>query len=108
MANIMDTNKEMPTMKIDKVHCPVGTLKVLERPSSDWIRCDGQILKIADYPELAEHLKNTCSKCNCFGGDGIETFGLVNLNEEGYVRHWYVAIRDTYVKELKIKSESWY
>jgi microcystin-dependent protein len=38
-----------------------------------WAKCDGSILTIQDYPELASYIGKT------YGGDGMTTFGLPNL-----------------------------
>jgi microcystin-dependent protein len=39
----------------------------------DWALCDGSLLQVSDYPELAELLGAT------YGGDGKETFALPDL-----------------------------
>jgi microcystin-dependent protein len=45
-----------------------------ERPA--WLPCDGQTLKMEDYPQLYAVLGNR------FGGDGLRTFSLPKLSPE--------------------------
>jgi len=45
------------------------------KPSSPWIECAGQLLQIANYPDLFKILGTT------FGGDGQTTFGVPNLSK---------------------------
>ena len=40
---------------------------------SGWMKCDGQLVRIADYIALFDLVGNT------YGGDGITTFGLPDL-----------------------------
>lgn len=46
-----------------------------------FLLCDGSILNIADYPELAQHFIDSYGKSNYYGGDGITTFAVPNLND---------------------------
>lgn len=59
---------------------PVGAIIMMPGPglvwSANWLLCQGQILIIADYPDLWAHLSTT------YGGDGITTFGLPDLRGE--------------------------
>ena len=45
----------------------------VSRPPDGWAPCDGQLLKITDYPPLFSLLGTT------YGGDGHTTFGLPDL-----------------------------
>ena len=47
-----------------------------------YLACDGTVYNIADYPELALHIKNEFGSYNYFGGDGINTFAVPNLSGE--------------------------
>ena len=50
------------------------------------LKCDGQILSIAQYKELYAILRNT------YGGDGVETFAIPDLNSKLEVTD---LVRDT-------------
>ena len=39
-----------------------------------YLVCDGAEYNIANYPYLAQHIKNSYGSVNYFGGDGIDTF----------------------------------
>jgi hypothetical protein len=43
------------------------------------IPCDGRLLRVSDYPDLFNVIRN------CYGGDGITTFALPNLNANIHV-----------------------
>jgi len=45
-----------------------------------YLACDGSEYNIADYTYLAEHILNEFGSYNYFGGDGINTFCVPNLN----------------------------
>jgi microcystin-dependent protein len=53
----------------------LGVIGCFARPTlpQDWLACDGSILNIVDYPALASIIGNS------FGGDGITTFGLPDV-----------------------------
>lgn len=62
----------------------VGTIKAymgITAPK-DYLACDGTIYNIADYRELAEHIKTQFGSYNFFGGDGITTFAVPDLRGE--------------------------
>ena len=48
----------------------------------DYLVCDGALLNIADYLELATHFKNQFGSINHFGGDGTTTFAVPDLRNE--------------------------
>ena len=70
------------TTYINTAATPVGTISpyITLTPRSSatamagWLFCDGSILAGTEYPELSAAIGNT------FGGDGIATFALPNLN----------------------------
>lgn len=43
-----------------------------------YLKEDGTIYNIADYPELAQHYKDEYGVTNVYGGDGITTFAVPN------------------------------
>ena len=47
-----------------------------------WLRCEGQEVKIADYPELATFYASQHGASNYWGGDGITTFAVPDLRGE--------------------------
>ena len=49
-----------------------------------YLPCDGSIYNIADYPELALHIKNEFGTYNYFGGDGITTFAVPDRDSKIY------------------------
>ena len=62
----------------------VGTIKAYMGITAprDYLACDGTIYNIADYKELAEHIKTQFGSYNFFGGDGITTFAVPDLRGE--------------------------
>lgn len=48
----------------------------------NYLVCDGTIYNIADYIELAEFIKTQFGSYNYFGGDGITTFAVPDLQGE--------------------------
>lgn len=47
-----------------------------------YLKCDGKEYKINDYKNLAEQIKNEFGSYNYFGGDGIKTFSVPDLQGE--------------------------
>lgn len=47
-----------------------------------YLVCDGSEYNISDYPYLAQHIKDNFGSINYFGGDGINTFSVVDLRGE--------------------------
>lgn len=63
---------------------PIGTIIPFMGtiPPKYYLTCDGTVLNIADYLELATHFKNQFGSINHFGGDGETTFALPDLRNE--------------------------
>ena len=63
---------------------PVGTvISVMGKTApANYLACNGQIVNIADYPELATYFEEQFESVNYFGGDGTTTFGIVDLSGE--------------------------
>lgn len=47
-----------------------------------YLKCDGSIYNIVDYPELAKVIYDKYGVYNYFGGDGVSTFAVPNLMED--------------------------
>lgn len=64
---------------------PVGTIVQMDwhEAPPHWLEIteDRSIYNIADYPQLAEVIKNTYGKVNHYGGDGITTFSIPDSND---------------------------
>ena len=63
---------------------PVGTvISVMGKTApANYLPCDGRVVNISDYPELADYFKEQFGSANYFGGDGTTTFGIVDLSGE--------------------------
>jgi len=63
---------------------PVGTIIAVmgNNAPANYLACNGQIIYIADYPELANYFENQFGSKNYFGGDGTTTFGIPDLRGE--------------------------
>ena len=48
----------------------------------NYLICNGQIVKISDYPVLADYFLSQFGSKNYFGGDGSITFGIPDLRGE--------------------------
>ena len=63
---------------------PVGTIISVMGNSApaNYLACNGQIVNIADYIELANYFEQQFESKNKFGGDGTTTFGIPDLRGE--------------------------
>ena len=63
---------------------PVGTVISIMgvTPPKNYLACNGQVVNIVDFPELAAYFESQFGACDKFGGDGIETFGIPDLRGE--------------------------
>ena len=63
---------------------PVGTIIAVmgKTVPNNYIACEGQIVNIKDYPELARYFNEQFGSYEYFGGDGIDTFGIPDLRGE--------------------------
>ena len=63
---------------------PVGTvISVMGKTApANYLACNGQIVNIADYPELATYFEQQFESVNYFGGDGTTTFAVPDLSGE--------------------------
>ena len=63
---------------------PIGTIIAVMGNSAptNYLACNGQVVNIADYPELANYFLAQFGSRNKFGGDGTTTFGIPDLRGE--------------------------
>lgn len=63
---------------------PVGTIISVMGVNApqNYLACNGQVVNIADYPELADYFNEQFGSSNYFGGDGTTTFGIPDLRGE--------------------------
>lgn len=63
---------------------PVGTvISVMGKTAPlNYLACDGSVVNIADYPELANYFAGQFEAANYFGGDGVTTFAVPDLRGE--------------------------
>lgn len=63
---------------------PIGTIIAVMGNSApaNFLACNGQVVNIADYKELANYFFTQFGSYNYFGGDGTTTFGIPDLRGE--------------------------
>ena len=63
---------------------PVGSIIAVmgNDAPTNYLKCDGSIYSIADYPELANYFEEQFDNANFFGGDGATTFAVPDLRGE--------------------------
>lgn len=63
---------------------PIGTIIAVmgNAAPANYLACNGQVVNIADYPELANYFEQQFGSKNYFGGDGTTTFGICDLRGE--------------------------
>ena len=63
---------------------PVGTIISVMGNSApaNYLACNGQVVNIVDYVELANYFEQQFGNKNKFGGDGTTTFGIPDLRGE--------------------------
>ena len=59
-----------------------------------YLKCDGSVYTIAEYPSLAEQIKEQFGSYNYYGGDGTTTFAIPDLRGE-FLRGTGTASRNT-------------
>lgn len=73
-----------PEMMEESVGTPVGEIISFmgNTAPKNYLKCDGTVYNIADYPELAQHFVTEFGTSNHFGGDGETTFAVPDLQGE--------------------------
>lgn len=63
---------------------PIGTIISVMGTTApmNYLACNGQVVNISDYPELALYFETQFGSKNKFGGDGTTTFGIPDLRGE--------------------------
>ncbi|MBC5712469.1 tail fiber protein [Hungatella sp. L12] len=63
---------------------PVGTVisYMGTKAPEHYLVCDGAVINIADYPYLAEQIKDEFGAVDYFGGDGTSTFAVPDLRNK--------------------------
>jgi microcystin-dependent protein len=63
---------------------PVGTIIAVmgKTVPTNYLACNGQVVNIAEYPELATYFNTQFEASNFFGGNGTTTFGIPDLRGE--------------------------
>ena len=63
---------------------PVGTIISYMGNTAPqyYLKCDGTVYNISTYPQLAEHIKTQFGSYDKFGGDGVTTFAVPDLQGE--------------------------
>ena len=63
---------------------PIGTIisYMGNTPPEDYLACDGSVISIISYKELADFFEVQFGSCNYFGGDGTTTFAVPDLRGE--------------------------
>ena len=65
-------------------YTPIGTvISVMGNTApKHYLACDGSVVNILDYPELANYFNTQFGSKNYFGGDGVTTFAVPDLRGE--------------------------
>jgi len=65
-------------------YTPIGTIISVmgNNPPRNYLACNGQIVNILTYPELANYFEEQFGSKNYFGGNGTTTFGIPDLRGE--------------------------
>lgn len=63
---------------------PVGHIlaTMANNPPKHYLKCDGTVYPLGYYPHLEKHFKEEFGNVNYFGGDGVNTFAVPNLQGE--------------------------
>ena len=67
-----------------KSDTPIGSIIPImgTKAPQDYLICDGRILQISEYKQLADFFKDQFGSSNHFGGDGTTTFAIPDLRNE--------------------------
>lgn len=76
-VNYIDTNQGIQDASVGQIIEHMGT-----KAPKHYLVADGSILNIADYPYLAQHFIDDFGSVNHWGGDGVTTFKLPDLQGE--------------------------
>lgn len=84
LASYMASQINVPTIGIGGGYAPIGTIISYMGTTApqDYLACDGSTKNIADYPQLADFFEAQFGSKNYFGGDGVTTFAVPDLQGE--------------------------
>jgi len=65
-------------------YTPIGTIIHVmgNHAPKNYLVCNGQVINIVDYPELAQYFEEEFGAIDKFGGDGVTTFAVPDLRGE--------------------------
>lgn len=69
---------------------PIGTVIAYmgTKAPMHYLACDGTVLKLEDFPLLAQQIQDEFGTVDYYGGDGTETFALPDLRNE-FIRGYH-------------------
>ena len=84
VSNVDDALTSLYAMAGAQGVLPVGTINSImgKTAPENFLKYDGTVYNIKDYPELAKYFKNQFGSSNYFGGDGTTTFAVPDLRGE--------------------------
>ena len=71
-------------LNTEALEVPIGTIIAFmgNTPPENYLACDGNTYRIADYRPLANFINLQFGSFNYFGGDGVDTFAVPDLRGE--------------------------
>lgn len=77
-------NIKLPIMGAGGGFAPIGTINFFDASVAPqgWLACDGSVVNIADYPDLATYYASVHGSANFYGGNGTTTFAVPDLRGE--------------------------
>lgn len=71
-------------LNTEALEVPIGTIIAFmgNTPPENYLACDGNIYRIADYRPVANFINLQFGSFNYFGGDGVDTFAVPDLRGE--------------------------
>ena len=84
MSDIVSPLPGVVSRRADVGFTPVGTIIAVMgvNAPANYLACNGQVVNIADYPELSDYFYQQFGSKNKFGGNGTTTFGIPDLRGE--------------------------
>ena len=76
VSQLVDSSKGIEDTPVGELITKIGSTKI----PAHYLACDGSTHNIADYPELAQCIKDEFGSFNYYGGDGVTTFAVPNYN----------------------------
>lgn len=94
LASFMASQINVPTIGVGGGFAPIGTIisYMGTVAPQDYLACDGSTENIADYPQLADFFEAQFGSKNYFGGDGVTTFAVPDLQANTSVLYCIKAV----------------